>query len=172
MIESQEISEILDRYYVFDNGNISDSTTGKLVARVLARNGYEYVHLYYKGKAKMYSVHRLVGIVYVPGYVPALDINHIDGNKRNNSAINLEWVTRSKNIKHAYDTNLRKSLKGVPKDSLGKEIIQLDSSGKHIASFKSISEARRTTGITNISKVLSGERVLSGGFMWKYKEAI
>lgn len=172
MIEWKEISALLMRYDIFKNGNVYDSLRGRMIKRHTTRNGYEYVHLRYQGKSKLYSVHRLVGIVYVPGYEPNLDINHIDGNKTNNHFNNLEWVTRSRNIKHAYENNLRGSCKGIPKTALGKAIVQIGSDGGIITSFESISAARRATGAKNISKVLSGERSLSGGFVWKYKEAM
>jgi hypothetical protein len=52
--------------------------------------------------------HRLVMINFLGYDCPSLDVNHIDGNKLNNHITNLEWNTRSENIKHAYDHNLHK----------------------------------------------------------------
>ena len=57
---------------------------------------------------KRFFVHRLVALHFCEGYQDSLVVNHIDGNKLNNKAENLEWVTRSENDLHAYKLNLRK----------------------------------------------------------------
>lgn len=60
---------------------------------------YYRVHL---GK-KFYPVHRLVAIAWIPNPYPETrnQVNHIDGNKANNSKDNLEWVSNSENKHHA-----------------------------------------------------------------------
>lgn len=57
-------------------------------------------------KVKTVLVHRLVAITYL-GYQEDLEVNHIDGNKLNNNLNNLEWVTRSENLKHAFSLQLK-----------------------------------------------------------------
>ena len=54
------------------------------------------------------TVHRLVADTFYDGDHSELQVNHIDGNKTNNFIANLEFVTGSANVKHAYDTGLRK----------------------------------------------------------------
>jgi hypothetical protein len=51
-------------------------------------------------------VHRLVAMCFCSGWKPELQVNHIDGNKKNNHATNLEWVTPKVNTRHALDTGL------------------------------------------------------------------
>ena len=54
-------------------------------------------------KNKMFTVHRLVALHFVPGRTNERDVvNHKDGNKNNNHVSNLEWVTYSENNKHAF----------------------------------------------------------------------
>ena len=53
-----------------------------------------------------FSVHRLVAIHFVNGYEEELTVNHIDGNKHNNCADNLEWVTHKENLEHAMKSGL------------------------------------------------------------------
>ena len=54
-------------------------------------------------------VHRLLGFAFIENPFQKPMINHIDGNKLNNSIQNLEWVTNSENMKHAYSIGLCKS---------------------------------------------------------------
>lgn len=52
-------------------------------------------------------VHRLVAKCFVPNPNGYSEVNHLDGNKENNNANNLEWCTRSQNNKHAFRIGLR-----------------------------------------------------------------
>jgi hypothetical protein len=54
-------------------------------------------------------VHRLVARAFLGLCLdPAIIVNHIDGNKRNNKSSNLEYITISENLKHAYSLGLKK----------------------------------------------------------------
>lgn len=57
---------------------------------------------------KRFDLHRTLAEVFLgTGYVEGAIVNHKDGNKQNNALTNLEWVTYSGNLDHAYDTGLR-----------------------------------------------------------------
>lgn len=71
------------------------------------RKGYYYVSLYRHNQSKCCRVHRLVALAFVPNPYNLQEINHIDGDKANNRADNLEWSTRSHNVKHSFDTGLK-----------------------------------------------------------------
>lgn len=69
--------------------------------------GYLTVRLtkeYKRSKAPF--VARLVALQFIPNPKNLPEVNHIDGNKKNNSAINLQWVSRAGSMQHAFDTGL------------------------------------------------------------------
>lgn len=68
-------------------------------------SGYMQVKLYNENKVSHKYVHRLVALVFVPGYLDGLEVNHKDSDRSNNVCTNLEWVTRSQNHKHRCALN-------------------------------------------------------------------
>lgn len=65
------------------------------------------------GKKRTFRVHRLVMMAFNPvENMDELEVNHLDGNKKNNKLENLEWCTASENQKHAFKTGLHKARKG------------------------------------------------------------
>ena len=64
--------------------------------------GYRFVHLFKDKQSSRFYVHRLVASAFVDGECDGKIVNHIDGNKSNNVAENLEWVTPSENMQHAW----------------------------------------------------------------------
>lgn len=71
--------------------------------------GYLTVGLMKNGKRTTQKVHRLVAAVFINNPHGKPDVNHIDGNKENNNVDNLEWATRSENMKHSWDNGLIKA---------------------------------------------------------------
>ena len=95
----------VDRF-VTDKNGIKRSWKGRMIAFRLNSRGYLSVKLYKNGKSRTLVIHRLVATAFIlnPHKLPL--VNHLDGNKVNNEVINLEWVTPSINVKHAYDMGL------------------------------------------------------------------
>ena len=101
------------KYYALEDGNIYSSISKRNLSKHLDKNGYEKVRLVSKDGRHSYSVHRLILENFDPVEgMEDLQVNHIDGNKRNNALRNLEWVNCQENIKHACLNNLRHSQKG------------------------------------------------------------
>lgn len=69
-------------------------------------NGYLYVSLWKNNKGSAFSVHRLIATHFKDKPTDCDFVNHIDGNKENPHGDNLEWVTRSGNMLHAYENGL------------------------------------------------------------------
>lgn len=68
--------------------------------------GYNVINLYFNRKMNTVRVHRLVAKAFLPNLDNKTDVNHINGVKDDNRIENLEWATRSENIKHAFKTGL------------------------------------------------------------------
>lgn len=74
----------------------------KLLKPGKGKNGYLTLSLCVDGEKSNHSVHRLVALAFIENPDHKTQVNHKDGNKHNNVAQNLEWVTVSENAKHAY----------------------------------------------------------------------
>lgn len=94
-------------FLVSFNGEVKTSDTGRMIKAGNNGNGYFQVQVMRKGKRYTRYVHRLVAECFVPNPNGYKEINHIDGNKANNSAENLEWCTHSENMYHSFRTGLR-----------------------------------------------------------------
>jgi hypothetical protein len=64
--------------------------------------GYTTIRLDYK----IYSLHRIVANTFINNPDNKSEVNHKDGNKKNNCSDNLEWVSHYENLRHAFDTGL------------------------------------------------------------------
>lgn len=88
-------------YRIFRDGRII-GPRGFVIVGGTANTGYKVVILGGRVKPENYYVHRLVAEAFCPNPEKKRCVNHIDGNKCNNAADNLEWVTYSENQLHAY----------------------------------------------------------------------
>lgn len=106
-------------YYVTEDGHIYSLKSDKLLKEHFDKDGYKKVRLCSVDKEygrHTYSVHRLVMENFMPvENMHELQINHIDGDKTNNSLSNLEWCTCKENIRHAVQNNLRARVNGSAK---------------------------------------------------------
>ena len=101
------IDGIATVYKVNENGDVIGKFGKKLKPNTVTK-GYQMVKLYMdNGKKRNASVHRLVAEAFIPNPDNKPEVNHNDGNKKNNHVDNLEWVTGSENVKHAFDHKLR-----------------------------------------------------------------
>ena len=102
-------------YEVSDHGRVRSLPNPRdLKTRILKPNSakYKQVVLCVGNKRQSFSIHRLVAAHFVPGD-KSLTVNHKDGDKDNNCASNLEWMTMSEQQKHAIDTGLRSKAWGT-----------------------------------------------------------
>jgi hypothetical protein len=101
--------ENLSLYDIRNDGSIYSYASSKEMKKSVS-SGYEVISLYNdSGVRKTYKVHRLIAEAFLGIPLPKMEVNHKDGNKLNNNAFNLEWVTRSENQQHARRLGLNKS---------------------------------------------------------------
>ena len=106
----KDIKEYEEIYQVSTLGNIYSVRRGRELKQMIHMHNYLLVDLYNGGKKtrKMKRVHRLVAEAFIPNPLNKREVNHIDGDKRNNNVDNLEWATSSENKYHAYRTGLKR----------------------------------------------------------------
>lgn len=109
MIHDERIQTINDfpNYDISSDGYIVNKHTNRIIKSSPDRCGYSTVHLYRDGKWYTKRVHRLVAETF--SECPndeSWQVNHINGDKRDNRLDNLEYVTPSENMYHAYANGL------------------------------------------------------------------
>lgn len=99
-----------NNYYIYDNGDVLNISTNKILKGSIGENGYKYYRLSKDNNKTMFYAHRLVAEHFLENPNSLQVVNHKDGNKLNNQLSNLEWVSCSENVKHAHDNNLIKQV--------------------------------------------------------------
>jgi hypothetical protein len=129
------------------------------VLRQSPAKGYMKVCLCDSNRNRKYRyTHRLVAEVFCIGNGPGKEVNHKDGDKLNNRASNLEWVTKSQNQRHAYDVLKRNYYKKTTKDQ-DESIKKMLASGmkqKDIAKIFGVSQA--AISLRNIKFLKKGNK--------------
>lgn len=123
-----DIGEVFRMAYITRDGKYCKS---KVVTPIRLKSGYFYVNLRRGGKTKLEYVHRLVARLFIQNNGGKPEVNHIDGDKGNNVASNLEWVTTKENAHHALWLGLTPSGEASKNSKLkGEEVIKIFESSK------------------------------------------
>lgn len=100
--------EINDRYSVTQDGKIWSKKNNRFLKQSDNGNGYKKVAIRVDGRYKQLYVHRLVAAAYIPNPYDLKEVNHIDFNKDNNNASNLEWCSPIDNMNHFLQSRGRR----------------------------------------------------------------
>ena len=145
-------------YYISSLGRFKNKK-GVIMSNYKPHNsGYIYLRV----NIKKYALHRLVALAFLENKDNKPFVNHIDGNKINNNANNLEWLTCSENNLHNYKIGLNNGHK--------RKITQYDLEMNEIQKFDTIKEAGVLLNISYscIKDVLKEIQKSSKGFIFKY----
>ena len=147
-------------YYVSSLGRFKNSKGIIMKDYKPHHSGYIYVRV----NNDKYALHRLVAFTFLENPENKEFVNHIDGNKTNNSLANIEWNTPRENSLHSHKTGLTKCFT--------KKITQYDLKMNKINEYNSIVEASKilNTSLSNIKAVLYNKQKTAGGFIFKYLE--
>lgn len=136
-------------------------------------NGYLQIELHRNGGREHRLVHRLVALAFVEGYTAGLQVNHLDENKQNNKATNLEWCTVSDNTKyslwHRRNPAHRNCVKGIPRKET-RSVAQMDSEGNTLRVWRSPITIKQELGYSDwsIKECCRGNRKQAYGYRWCY----
>jgi hypothetical protein len=165
-LENEEWRNVIINGETNENYQISSMGRFKNSKGIIMEN-YKPHHsgyIFCRVNIKKYPLHRLVAFAFLENLENKQIVNHIDGNKTNNSVSNLEWCTIVENNQHAIDTGLKKFYK--------RKIGQYTIDGELVKEFNSIVEAVNETKIGTIKHVLHKKQNTAGGFIWKYSDEI
>lgn len=128
-----------ERLVINRDGRIIDLRLMASLLQVKDKNKYDYAVINVIGQGTLH-IHRLLAETFIPIDLDTSDltVNHIDGNKFNNDLSNLEWVTRSQNLQHAFATGLRDDTKRT----LSKDIVT-----NEVRSYYSVADCARALNI-------------------------
>lgn len=133
--------------------NYRNTGIKKLLTLQLRSDGYLQVKLSHKGKQRKPKVHQLVAQAFTPKNHPTDEVNHIDKNRSNNLASNLEWISRKENVRYSHS----------------KKVIAQDSHGNVVHEYPSATEAA-VDGFRqqSISRCCLGQRNTYKGLYWSF----
>ena len=159
-------------YEVSDQGRVKSFKSGKekMLKPRKTCCGYLHVGLCKDGHMKNLLVHRLVAGAFIPNPNNLETVNHKDEVKTNNVVTNLEWMSKRDNLNYGSH-NKRSAEANINNPKKSKAVHMLDkSTGELLATFPSLREASRVTGIAvqNIRSCCIGKYKHAGGYIWKY----
>lgn len=124
-----------EKYQITDDGRVWSKKSNKWLKSFIGTNGYYMVCLCDNGKGKFFLMHRLLADAFIPNPENKPCIDHINGNRLDNSLANLRWCTYSENntnpIYISRKTGVKRSSETRKKMSLARLGKASPMKGKH-----------------------------------------
>lgn len=156
-------------YSVTRDGAVRNDRTGNILKHTISNSGYCCAKLWNRGRGKNSFVHRLVALAFVPNPENKPEVNHIDGNKMNNSASNLEWVTAAENKRHCREVlgKINRNPNTEAAHNACKKRVRCVDTG---IEYESITAAAKAIGVKqgSLSMHLLGKRNRCNGLTFEY----
>lgn len=125
-----------ENYSVSDTGLVKNTRTGRILAFTKDKDGYLSAGMPKNGKVQKFRVHRLVAQAFIPNPNRLATVDHKNGNKEDNNASNLQWLSYGDNLEK-YWKNHRKPVvcleSGIVYRSAYHAAAELELSPQHIA---------------------------------------
>ena len=135
------------------------------------KKGYHRVRVTIEREKMSLKVHREVAKAFIPNADNLPQVNHIDGNKNNNTVNNLEWVSNKENAHHAIAHGLWQPIfEASRKENEQRKRPIVAYTENCTITFNSISEAERALNTRHITDVLKGKRTQAKGYKFHYLE--
>lgn len=161
------------QYSIFETGKIYTRFSSRFLKFSKSEDGSAKLYYRFLNSTMNIYVHRLICLAFHPmeGLVSYKDydsyqVNHLDGNTLNNHKNNLEWVTKSENMQHAYETGLNKKVQGVKQFKKNLD----GTKGDFVKDHVSIAAASRSTSVPEheIRTVAQGKTKPLREFFWEF----
>ena len=150
-------------YEISDDGTIHNLKTGNLLHGNINSYGYRVVRLMKECKPKDFKLHQLLAKTFIPNPNNYDCVNHIDGDKLNNSLDNLEWCTRAYNNQHAREQlSLDFSEKPIEQRTLNGDLVAVWTNANLAATLLGFSA-------TTIGCCCRGTQKQAYDFLWSYR---
>ena len=137
-----KVIEGFPNYLIYPDGSVFSKKRNKFLKQCLNNKGYMMVNLYNNRKVKLCTVHRLVGLAYIPNPENKPCIDHINRIKTDNRLENLQWATLSEN---QINTGIRKDnklgLKNIYKTKYGYSVEFVRNKNYYTKHYKTLDKA-------------------------------